>query len=39
VAFEKAKKKLEEGGLSDEDLRKYELKLQRALIRLQAAGQ
>jgi F-type H+-transporting ATPase subunit epsilon len=39
VAFEKAKKKLEEGGLSDEDLLKYELKLQRALIRLQAAGQ
>jgi len=37
TALDKAKKKLEEGGLSETDFDKYQLKLQRALIRLESA--
>lgn len=38
VAFEKAKKKLEEGGLDEADFERAQLKLQRALARLEIAN-
>ncbi|MBS1982866.1 MAG: ATP synthase F1 subunit epsilon [Bdellovibrionales bacterium] len=38
-AEELAKQKLEQGGLDDDNFRKYQLKLQRATARISAAGE
>jgi F-type H+-transporting ATPase subunit epsilon len=37
VAFESAKQKIEVGGLDDEELKKWQLKLERALARLEGS--
>lgn len=38
TAAAKAKQKIEEGGLDDENFRKYQLKLARAMARVEASG-